>query len=160
MHANSYSKASATYLCMRADLSLCTLARRPSDPMPTLHHVETAAVRRPDGDDDVRVPRGSSGVCLACSSSVGPDEDEGSDVRLEVSSCRSSYILYRYVTKEPLNKLILCLYRCSYSDGVLVPPRPGASAEPTATAGNQGTTIIVRCSSAYTLYDLEIRILR
>lgn len=33
--------------------------------------------------------------------------------------------------------------RVSYSDGKLVPPRPGASADPKACAGNKGTLIVV-----------------
>ena len=36
-----------------------------------------------------------------------------------------------------------CLSRASYSDGKLLPLRPGAPAEPKACAGNQGTQIVV-----------------
>jgi DNA mismatch repair protein MLH1 len=34
-----------------------------------------------------------------------------------------------------------CAYRAMYSDGALVPARPGQSAEPKACAGNNGTQI-------------------
>ena len=35
------------------------------------------------------------------------------------------------------------VYRAAYSDGVMVPLRPGATAEPKLCAGNQGTLISV-----------------
>ncbi|CED84675.1 DNA mismatch repair protein-MLH1 family [Phaffia rhodozyma] len=36
-----------------------------------------------------------------------------------------------------------CAWKANYSDGVLIPLRPGESPEPKSAAGNQGTTIIV-----------------
>ena len=39
-------------------------------------------------------------------------------------------------------------YRASYHEGRLVPSKPGASADPKPSAGNDGTTIIVSCISS------------
>lgn len=42
-------------------------------------------------------------------------------------------------------------YRACYSDGVLIAPKPGQTSDPKPTAGNDGTTIIVRTL----IYDLD-----
>ena len=41
----------------------------------------------------------------------------------------------------------LTTHRASYSEGVLIPVKAGASAEPKPTAGNDGATIMVRTVS-------------
>jgi hypothetical protein len=42
--------------------------------------------------------------------------------------------------------MLNCQYRASYSDGKLIPQKPGMSADPKPTAGNNGTQITVRQS--------------
>lgn len=52
-----------------------------------------------------------------------------------------SHIAHLSVTTRTKNSD--CAWRAVYSDGKLIPPKPGGSAEPKAVAGRQGTQITV-----------------
>ena len=56
--------------------------------------------------------------------------------------------MYRYIqlcnaATHSITSFLLLLPRACYSDGRLVPLRPGVASEPKPCAGNQGTQIVV-----------------
>lgn len=52
-------------------------------------------------------------------------------------------MIYTLVTRCNACLIILALCRAAFSDGKMVPLRPGAAAQPKPCAGNQGTLIVI-----------------
>lgn len=59
---------------------------------------------------------------------------------------KDSNCAWRFATIQPCSNVrrLIYTFRAVYSDGRLVPPKPGQSADPKPVAGRQGTQITVR----------------